>query len=705
MTYAIGVDTGGTFTDIAALDDDGRVHTGKALTTPENLIEGIVASVSSLADGLGKSVEGVLSETSVFRFSGTAAINAVLTRGGAATGLITTKGFEDTTFIARAMSGWAGLNEEELRHAFRHQKPEPLVPKKLVRGVDERIDWNGDVVVALDEEGLAQATRELVEAGIEALAVCFLWSIRNTAHEQRAREVIAAVAPDLQVSTSSEVSTSVGEYERFSSTVLNAYVAPPLTRTVDNLKARLQSLGFTGELLVAQSDGGCLYPEETRPAYTMQSGPAGGVIATQREGQLIGFDNVIATDVGGTSFDVGLVVEGSWLRSTDPVVGSMHLSVPMIEVESIGAGGGSIAWVDDGGALNVGPRSAGARPGPAAYGNGGTEPTLTDADVVLGYVNPDYFLGGEMDLDAAGARTAVARVADQLGMEVEEAAAGIAAIANAKMAALLTQRVIARGYDPRDFVLFAYGGAGAMHAAFYAGELGLRTVVVPALAGALSAVGVATAPLLHQARMNDFAPMPMDAARFTENLRSLERDVVERLDNNGVAEEDREIVYAVMMRYGVQLHTVRLELESPDIDPAEVCEMFDRRYEQLYGKGSGYVDAGRFLTSFEVEGYGHPRNAQREQITEGGSDPSAAHVSQRTVIFEGAGETTDIYRHDLLRPGMSIDGPAIIEAAHTTIVVPPGHTATIDSYSNTHIALPERSYGQLESALSVGGEA
>lgn len=702
MGLIVGIDTGGTFTDVAALDDEGNVHTGKAPTTPADLIDGILAAVVDLGETLGCSDREVLEQTTVFRFSGTAAINAVLTRRGVPTGMIVTKGFEDTTRIGRAMSGWAGLGEEALRHAFRHSKPAPLVPKGLARGVAERIDRDGEVIVALDEQAVADAARELQAAGVEAVAICFLWAVRNDVHERRAREIVEEVAPGPFVSVSSELSTTVGEYERFSTTVINAYVGPPLARTVHELRSRLQDRGFRGELLVAQSDGGCLPPVEVRPAYTMMSGPAGGVIASQRDGQLIGCGNVIATDVGGTSFDVGMVVNGLWLRAENPVVDQMHLSVPMIEVESIGAGGGSIAWVDEGGALNVGPHSAGADPGPAAYGRSGTLPTLTDADIVLGYVNAEYFLGGKMTLDVDAARRAIETVANPLGMEIEQAAAGIAAIANAKMAALLSQRVLARGFDPRDFVVFAYGGAGAMHAAMYAAELHVGKVVVPALAGAFSAVGVSTAPLLHQAASHEFAPMPMDQEPFREGLTRLARRVRERLAANGVAAEDQEIVYAVGMRYGMQLHTVRLELPSPEIGPDAVCDAFDERYEQLYGEGSGYADAGRFLTSFHVEGYGHPRTSPRARTELESRDADEALQGTRRVLFDGVAHEASIYRHERMAAGMTMQAPCIVEAPHTTIVIPPGHQAAVDEYLNVHIELPTTAPGSQLAAVAVG---
>ncbi len=694
MSYVIGVDTGGTFTDVAALDGAGRVVTAKAATTPENLLDGIQAGLESLAGALGQTTADLLSDTGVFRFSGTTAVNALLTRGGARTGLITTKGFEDTVAIARAMPGWAGLSEQQLRHAYRQRKPAPLVAKSLTRGVAERIDWSGDVVVELQEAELLDAADQLVAAGAEAIAVCFLWSVRNGTHEQRVRELISARHPGVFIAISHEVSTALGEYERFVSTVINAYVGPLLVRTIARLEERLRDQGFAGDVLVSQSDGGCLYTDETRPVYTLQSGPAAGVIAAQQEGRLLGYDNIISADVGGTSFDVGLVVDGTWVRATEPVVAQFHLSFPMVEIESIGAGGGSIAWVDDGGALNVGPQSAGARPGPAAYGLGGTQPTVTDADILLGFLNPGYFLGGRMRLDRALAERAVAGVADQLGLSVGAAAAGIFEISIAQKAALLNRRVLARGYDPRDFVLFAYGGAGATHSAFYAAELGVREVVVPALAGAFSAMGVATAPLLHQARLNDFAAMPMDADRFTENFQRLATEVQRRLDRNRVADEDRDLVYSVEMRYGLQMHTVRLEVPRQDYaagDVAAVCDAFDRQYERLYGKGSGFSDAGRFLTSFTVDGYGMPRLPERARAGDNADrDAGAALVGHREVYLGGTYVPASVYRHELLTPGMRLTSPAIVEAPQTTMVVPPAHSAWIDPYLNVHIGIPDR---------------
>jgi len=704
MSYVIGVDTGGTFTDVAAIDDTGHVATSKAPTTPGRLMDGVWNSLQVLAARLTLSTDELLQQTRVFRFSGTTAINGLLTRGGVKTGLLCTRGFEDTLFIGRALSAWAGLTEEQTRHAYRQQKGTPLVPKKLVRGINERVDWSGKEVVPLDMQDLEQAIHSLVQEGAQAITVCFLWSIRNPDHELRAKEAALRLYPTLYTSTSHEISTSLGEYERFTSAVINAYVGPLIAQSLSSLEELLRQHGFTGQILVAQSDGGCLYASESRPVYTLQSGPAAGVIASKLEGDLLGYKNIISTDVGGTSFDVGLVVDGNWIRSTEPVVDKFHLSFPMIEVESIGAGGGSIAWIDEGGALNIGPQSAGATPGPVAYGQGGTEPTVTDAGIVLGYLNPDYFLGGKMQLHTDLAQQAIGHLGEKLGLDPIKTAAGIFDIANAKMSALVAQRVIARGYDLRDFVLFAYGGGGAMHGAFYAAELNARQVVVPSLAGGYSALGVASAPLLHTARVNEFAAMPMSADSFNSHLRTLEADVRKRLDGDEVPEEDREIVYSVEMRYGLQMHTVRLTIPRKMYtqgDVENVSVLFDQRYEQLYGKGSGYSEAGRFLTSFVVDGYGTLKGPERAADEAKHEDASQALVGTRDAFFNGAMQKTSIYRHDLLKPGNMLNAPAIVETRETTIVIPPGHKAWLDQYLNVHIEIPSTA----SSTLSMSSEA
>lgn len=690
MGHVIGVDTGGTFTDAVVISDSGAWVAGKAPTTPDDLVQGLLASVEDAAGKFGMDADALLGDTRLFRYSGTTAVNALLTRSGAKVGMITTQGFEDTIHTARAVSGWAGLPEEKVRRAWGHRKPDPIVPKRLIRGVRGRIDWKGEVVAALDEAAVADAARDLVAEGIEAIAICFIWSVRNSDHERRAAEIVREAVPDVFISVSSEVAPTAGEYERFITAAINAYVGPRLATFLERLEQRLGSRGFAGQLLVSQSDGGSLYTNETKPAYTLQSGPTAGIIASRTEGELLGFENVVTADVGGTSFDVGLVADGHWVSAREPVVDSFHVSFPMIEVESIGAGGGSIAWKDEGGALVVGPQSAGSEPGPACYGRGGTRPTVTDAAVLLGYINPEFFLGGRLNLHPALAERAIADLADDVGLDPMSAAAGIFEIANTHMSTLVTRRVLSRGYDPRDFVLFTYGGAGPMHAAFYASEIGVSKVVVPALAGTFSALGVAAGPLHHSARATEFASMPMPAETINSQFDELARQVSERLERDVSDADRRSLSYGLDMRYGVQIHTVRLPLDAKRFDEREIEEAsvaFDALYERLFGRGSGFVDAGRFVTAFVVDGFGDAPVPDRAGGTAVGlvETDSASRVGERQAYFNGEMTSTAVHLYERMGPGESVLGPAVLDAPTTTIVVPPGHRATLDDYRNVHI--------------------
>jgi N-methylhydantoinase A len=688
MPCIIGVDTGGTFTDVVVIEQDGRTISAKAATTPADLAVGVVNAVKLAAAQLDLSLEQLLGQASSFRLSGTTVTNVLITRQGAAAGLITTAGFEDTLHIGRASSTWAGVSEEEVRHVYRRTKPEPLVPKRLVRGIAERIDSSGRVVVPLRRSEIVTAARELVEGGARSLAVAFLWSIRNPAHELEAADIIRVEHPDVSLHLSHAVAPALGESERFATTAIDALAGPVMKRFLTGVRSTLEAAGFEGELIVAQADGGAVYAEETQPVSTLQSGPAAGVIASRNEGRTIGMSNIVTADVGGTSFDVAVVADGAWQYAREPVAERFFLSVPMIEVESVGAGGGSIAWVDELDVLHVGPRSAGAQPGPACYGQGGTEATVTDAALVLGYVNPQYFLGGRVKLVPEAAERAIGELGDALGLSLFETAAGIFEIANSHMAGLVTARVLSRGYDPRDFVVFAYGGAGGMHGAFYAEEASIPEVVVPALAGTFSALGVATAPLLHTRLRHDFFRIPMSDNRFRENFRALEEEVVARLERDGVSEADRAITYTLEMRYGAQVHTVQLDITRDaylEADFDRIGLEFDLSYDKLYGQGSGYADAGRFVTGFIVKGYGQLPVPDRRPATHHAHDPSAAHAGTRPAFFGESLHETAIYRYDDLRAGNEIEGPAVIEAAGTTIVVPPSRRASVDPYLNVRI--------------------
>src|SRR5581483_9870107 len=401
-TYRIGVDTGGTFTDCIVVDDDGNVTAAKAASTPQDFSVGVMDSVARAAQRLGLSAEQLLAQTTRFGHGTTVATNALITHTGARTGILTTRGHEDALFMGRIKQKIAGLDEDQIHDFLLHDKAVPgIVPRKLIKGLNERVDHKGAVIVAMNDDEVRRLAGELVGAGCEAIAISLLWSFLNPSHERRARDIVREAYPNVTVSISCEISPVLGEYERTASTMVNAYLTKKVDGYIGALADRLRKAGFKHQLMVMLSNGGVTPAEDARrrAAYLLASGPAGGVIGARNLGQILGYQNVLTTDVGGTSFDVGLVVDGQPEYAREPVFDKYHVSFPMIDVVSIGSGGGSIAWIDKSGFLKVGPQSAGAEPGPACYGRGGTEPTVTDANVVLGRIDPNYFLGGTWKLD------------------------------------------------------------------------------------------------------------------------------------------------------------------------------------------------------------------------------------------------------------------------------------------------------------------
>jgi N-methylhydantoinase A len=689
MSYTVGVDTGGTFTDVVAIGERGEITTGKALSTPPTFIEGIMNALSSTAQSLGKTADGILGETEVFVLGSTIATNTIINRSGTKTGLITTVGHEHVHHIARGgLSKWAGLPESEVREAYRTKKVEPLVPKNLVRGVTERIDWKGSVVCPLNVDEAKKAIKDLVDEEVESVTVCLLWSFTNPVHEKELKRILSRTYPQIYSSISHELAPTLGEYARTNTSIIDSYIGPQVKKFLTSLDDLLSSKGLTHPMLVMQAHGGCVYGREARPFTTIGSGPAAGVIASKYLGDLIGRESIITADVGGTSFDISLLVKGTLTYAREPVVARFPVSFPMVDVVSIGAGGGSIAWVDPlTGLLRVGPQSAGAHPGPACYGFGGKEATVTDADLVLGYLNPQYFLGGKMRLHPDKAIQSIKRMADQLGWDITMTAAGIYDIVNAQMADLVRSATIERGYNPKEFALFGYGGNGPMHAAIYGAELGVSEIVIPSVAPTFSALGVATSDILHSHRMFHFSPMPMDPDVLNQNFETLEGMANEELNKDGITEVDRTFLYAIDMRWGAQYYTIRMPIERKKYDRKtveELCAQFDELYESLYGKGSAYTPSGRFVTAFMVDGVGKIRKPKLSKLEPKGADASKALKGKREVFFRTYNEyrPIDTYDYRGLEAGNIVPGPAIIEAEQTTIVIPPERSARADEYMN-----------------------
>lgn len=692
MRYRVAVDIGGTFTDVVAIDQNkGTITIGKSLSTPPEYKKGVIDALKVGAAGPGNTLEEFLKQTGTFCLGTTIATNAIMTRMGVRTGLITTRGFEDIIFMARGTSKWAGLPEADIKHVAAAHKPEPIIPKDLVEGVIERIDRDGEVVSPLNCEIARQQIKRLLDKGVESIAVSLLWSVRNNVHEQEIAKIIRELSPDIYVSLSSEIASAVGEYERLITTVLDAYIGPVTERFLRNLSQDLKDRGLKPELLVMKADGGSTFVSEVKPVATTHSGPGGGVVGALHLGQTLGYENIITSDVGGTTFDVSLIVDGQLMYSREPSIGRFTVAYPTIDITSIGAGGGSMAWVDpELKILHVGPKSAGAYPGPVCYGLGGTVPTVTDACLVLGYLNPSYFLGGRMKLNDVAAVEALKALGAQIGMSPSEVSDGIWQIINSAMAELVRGLTVRRGRDPRDFAVMAFGGAGPMHAAWYGSELGVKDVVIPAAAATESALGLAVADILHTRMLPLFGLLPVSTGEFNQSCAILEKKIADDLNKDGVREEDREIRYFLDMRYGLQYHVLRIPIprktySAEDID--SLAQEFDRIYENTYGKGAGYSSAGRYIVNLIVQGIGRIRKPRFAHIEEGNSDASAAIKEERQAYFEGNYVKTIVYDYNRLRASNLIEGPAIIEARETTTIVRPKQKCRIDEYGNVVMRL------------------
>lgn len=706
MRFRIGVDIGGTFTDCVVVDEAGGRSTAKALTTPGVLEEGVLAALAHNAEQLDLTRRELLAAADLFVHGTTQATNALLTRTGAPTGLITTKGHEDAIVIGRVYAKMAGLVERDLVHSSRLSKPEPIVPRELIKGITERIDRDGDVVVPLREDEVIAAVDALVAEGIEALAVSFLWSFVNDAHERRVKELVAERAPEVFVSFSHEVAPVLGEYERTATTALNAYVGPKVVAYLERLEAHLGEEGLRQPLLIMQASGGLTSVPDAagKPIVTLDSGPTGGVLGCQFLGRHYGEDSVICTDVGGTSFDVGLVLHGEVPLDPEPVLGQYTLHLPKVLVSSIGSGGGSIAWRDEGGLLRVGPLSAGSRPGPACYGLGGSEPTVTDADLVLGYLDADAFLGGRMKLSRELAWQALARFGQLFGLQPEEVAIGIFRIINAQMADLIRKSTIEQGHDPRECVLVAYGGAGPTHAVFYGQDIGAKAIIVPADSTVFSAEGMLTCDITHTAELSRRHASPLTAATMTqleETFALLERRVREEFAREGSDPAEVRLARWVGVRFQQQVQTLMVPVEPGTLGTSSAEQLLDgflHRYGQVYGEGSLLVGGGVELELHRVVGTLQIPSlpmGDGESISSS-SDATHAQVGERQAYFDPDGfTTTKVYDGAVLRPSDWIVGPAIVQRMGDSVVIPPGFAGAVDGYLSLRL-------GPLETSLAAG---
>jgi N-methylhydantoinase A len=700
MSFVIAVDSGGTFTDCVALDDDGNLTRAKSPSTPPRFEDGVLAAVDEVAGRLGLTTADLLADTRLFAHGTTVATNILITRTGARTALLTTRGHEDAIIIGRTVQKVAGLSEGEIIDVARLSKADPLVPRSSIHGIDERVDRYGEVVAPLTLERVERLVDELRADGVEAIAISLLWSFLNPGHERQLRDWLARNGngrPEWFVTASSDLVPVIREYERTATTVLNAYLTPGVRGYLARMGDRLRDAGHRGAISVMHSAGGVSSLDEARErgVTLLSSGPAGGMLGARNLARRLGLDPAIATDVGGTSFDVGTIVDGEPGYAESPVFAKYPVAVPIIDVTSIGAGGGSIAWIEpDSGVLKVGPRSAGASPGPACYGGGGTEPTVTDANVVLGAIDAGHFLGGRMRLDRRAAVEAIrSHVADPLGIEPEEAAVRIVEIVNSQMADLIRRITIERGLDPAGFTVFAYGGAAGLHAGAYARRLGCRHVVVPRAAAVFSALGIGMSDVKRVAMASDPSRAPFDLARWRARFADLETALARDLEREQLPTGDLALRRFVELQFRGQVHTVKVPVEDADLgldDGGEaVIERFAELYEAKYGRGSAYRQAGVEAMTFIVEGSARLPLPEPEALPDHGADPGDAETGERPVhLPDGGGKVSArVYSAERLRPGNELTGPALVEAEDTTVLVDPGHRLWVDGFLNLRMDL------------------
>ena len=690
----VASDIGGTFTDTVTIDSAGHVGRYKSPTVPGDPALGVLATMQLAADERGIELEQFVGGISHFAHGTTAATNAMIEDKRAPVGLIQTRGFGDTLPIMRGFKG-LGLEEDELK-SFRTLVKQPLVvPRRLIGEVTERVDYQGRVVIALDEEDARRSIIRLLGDGAETFAVSLLWSFKNPSHEQRLAELISELAPDAPITISSDLLPRLGEYRRSATTAINASLRPTIRRAVSTLEQRLRATGLSCEPFLMKSNGGLAPVGEIdrEAAATLMSGPVGGIIACDFLGELEGRRNIVTADMGGTSFDVGLILDGSPLVANSTWIGRHEIALPSVAVRTIGAGSGSIARAING-MLAVGPESAGADPGPACYGRGGELPTVADADLVLGYVNPDNFLAGRLQLDVGKSRAALGtHVAEPLGMSIEDAAEGIKTIVDARMSDLIRQMTIEQGYDPADFTIFAFGGAGPTHASGFGSDLGIAEIVVPLTASVHSAFGIGASDIVTTEELSDpmqSAPGELDYGRafpareLNARFAALTEKALNRLARAGVQPETVRIARSVEMRFRAQIHVLSVPVleEGPmdDVTVDALVRRFLQAYEARFGEGSAYEGAGVQLTTFRVTARSPVRRPRLRR-----SDASASTVKatgQREIYRGGEWKPVPVYLGDSLAAGAVMPGPAVIEMPDTTIVVAEHQTARADDHGS-----------------------
>jgi N-methylhydantoinase A len=677
MAWRVGVDSGGTFTDVCLFDEEsGRIEVWKVASTPDDPSRAIAQGVD---EGMGR-VGGGPGDVAYFGHGTTVATNALIQHRGVPTGLVTTEGFRDLLEIGR--------QKRPDLYDLQVDKPPVLVARDLRLEVPERVRHDGSVETRLDETALREAARALKRAGVSAVAVCFLYAFVRPEHETAARRILAEELPAAFLSISHEIAPEFREFERMSTAVVNAYLGPVMQRYIRRLAERLSALGMAATPHLTQSNGGVMGLEAAAniPVRMVLSGPSTGVVGAQAVGRLAGFPDLITFDMGGTSTDVALLQSGEPRLASESIVHGYPIKAPMLDIHTVGAGGGSIAFVDSGGLLKVGPRSAGADPGPVCYDRGNDEPTVTDANVVLGTLPPTHLLGGRMPIRRERAIAAVERLAKRLGLETMETAQGILSVVTANMAKAIRVISVQRGHDPRDYTLMAFGGAGPLHAARLARELEIRRVLVPRNPGILCAMGLLLTDLRADFAATRLTPLGKEAlAPMSAAFDTLASQASAWFDLEGIPAEARRVTCTVDMRYAGQNYELPVALPDGPFDAgtlALLAEGFAAEHRRMYG----FVAEGELvqLVTFRIEATGIVRKASLAARPLGPEDASAAREGSRDVWLPEAGGfvAVPVYARDRLSPGNRIAGPAIVEQMDSTTVVLPGMAARVDGYDN-----------------------
>ena len=693
MSYLVGIDIGGTFTDCAIVDRAGKLLTTKVPSTPQDFSQGMMDALKTGAQALDLTLERFCRDIGFLSHGTTVGTNTIIQKKGARVGLITTRGHEDAIHIMRGSRGYGGRDIRKIVHFPETSKPAPIVPKRLIRGVSERVDCFGEVVAPLNEAQAGRAIRELVAEGVQAIAVCFLWSFRNSKHELRVRDLVRKLAPEVFVTCSVDIAPKWGEYERVTATALNAYLGPVMSGYLAKLDRTLTDLGYAHGLQIAQCGGGTVPVARAgeAPLLTLDSGPVAGVTASSFLGAAMGERNIITTDMGGTSFDVSIIYHGKPAYAFTSNTDQYEYFLPKVDIQAIGAGGGSLAQAHpETRTLTVGPESAGAFPGPVCYGRGGTVPTVTDAELVLGYLDPDNFAGGRMKLDRKAAHAAIEELGAKIGMDAVECAAGICRIVELNRADIIRKVTVEKGYDPREFVLFAFGGAGPAHAGVFAAELGVKKVIVPQRKAASTwcAFGAAAADVLHIFEHSEILVTPVRSEQLNANLDAIEKRARAMMAGEGIAAARQRFEFSLDVRHKGQINEVEVLMPwkrlPADYEP-RLRKLFVERYEKLYGRGSALAGAQLEIVVCRLRARALTPRPKLTRTKKGsGTVPKAALLKPRMIWWKGL-KKTPVYDGDKLAAGNTIRGPAIVETADTTVVVHPGTRLRVDALDNFEI--------------------